>query len=56
VVRPYGADGVRVTIGAPEENNALLEFAKGWISPGEDASRAAARGEPGNWIKGDRDE
>jgi histidinol-phosphate aminotransferase len=31
VVRPYGTDGVRVTIGAPEENDALLEFAKGWI-------------------------
>ncbi|MGO9282695.1 MAG: histidinol-phosphate transaminase [Mycobacterium sp.] len=31
VVRPYGSDGVRVTIGAPEENDALLKFAKGWI-------------------------
>ncbi|MDT5356425.1 MAG: histidinol-phosphate aminotransferase [Mycobacterium sp.] len=31
VVRPYGTDGVRVTIGAPEENNALLQFAQGWI-------------------------
>jgi histidinol-phosphate aminotransferase len=31
VVRPYGADGVRITVGAPEENDALLEFAKGWI-------------------------
>jgi len=31
VVRPYGSDGVRVTIGAPEENNALLHFAQGWI-------------------------
>ena len=31
VVRPYGTDGVRVTIGAPEENNALLHFAQGWI-------------------------
>jgi histidinol-phosphate aminotransferase len=31
VVRPYGSDGVRVTIGAPEENNALLQFATGWI-------------------------
>ena len=31
VVRPYGTDGVRVTIGAPEENNALLKFAQGWI-------------------------
>jgi len=28
VVRPYGADGVRVTIGAPEENDALLRFAQ----------------------------
>jgi histidinol-phosphate aminotransferase len=31
VVRPYGADGVRVTIGAPQENSALLAFAKSWI-------------------------
>jgi histidinol-phosphate aminotransferase len=31
VVRPYGTDGVRVTIGAPEENDALLQFAQGWI-------------------------
>ena len=31
VVRPYGTDGVRITIGAPKENDALLEFAKGWI-------------------------
>jgi histidinol-phosphate aminotransferase len=31
VVRPYGADGVRITIGAPEENDALLQFAQGWI-------------------------
>jgi histidinol-phosphate aminotransferase len=30
VVRPYGADGVRVTIGAPEENDALLQFARSW--------------------------
>ncbi|MGC2654788.1 MAG: pyridoxal phosphate-dependent aminotransferase [Mycobacterium sp.] len=30
VVRPYGTDGVRVTIGAPEENNALLRFAQSW--------------------------
>ncbi|OHU99786.1 histidinol-phosphate transaminase [Mycobacterium talmoniae] len=30
VVRPYGTDGVRVTIGAPEENDALLRFARGW--------------------------
>ncbi len=31
VVRPYGTDGVRVTIGAPEENDALLRFARDWI-------------------------
>jgi histidinol-phosphate aminotransferase len=31
VVRPYGTDGVRITIGAPEENAALLQFAKDWI-------------------------
>jgi histidinol-phosphate aminotransferase len=30
VVRPYGADGVRVTVGAPEENDALLRFAHDW--------------------------
>jgi histidinol-phosphate aminotransferase len=30
VVRPYGTDGVRVTIGAPEENNALLRLAQSW--------------------------
>ncbi|MBW0012809.1 pyridoxal phosphate-dependent aminotransferase [Mycobacterium sp.] len=32
VVRPYGTDGVRITIGAPEENDALLLFARDWIS------------------------
>ena len=31
VVRPYGSDGVRITIGAPEENDALLRFAQRWI-------------------------
>jgi histidinol-phosphate aminotransferase len=31
VVRPYGQDGVRVTIGAPAENDTLLRFAQGWI-------------------------
>jgi histidinol-phosphate aminotransferase len=30
VVRPYGTDGVRVTVGAPEENGALLRFARSW--------------------------
>jgi histidinol-phosphate aminotransferase len=32
VVRPYGADGARVSIGAPEENDALLEFARDWTT------------------------
>lgn len=31
VVRPYGSDGVRVSIGAPEENDMLLKFAESWI-------------------------
>ena len=31
VVRPYGEDGVRVTVAAPHENDAFLEFATGWI-------------------------
>jgi histidinol-phosphate aminotransferase len=30
VVRPYGADGVRITIGARQENDALLRFARSW--------------------------
>lgn len=33
VIRPYGTDGVRVTVtGAPEENDAMLRFARSWIS------------------------
>ncbi|HEY2502015.1 MAG TPA: pyridoxal phosphate-dependent aminotransferase [Mycobacterium sp.] len=35
VVRPYGTDGVRVTIGAPDENDALLRFARDWITQTE---------------------
>ena len=31
-VRPFAGDGVRVTIGAPEENDAFLAFARDWIS------------------------
>jgi len=31
LVRPYGTDGVRVTIGAPQENDAFLSFATQWI-------------------------
>ncbi|BBX75479.1 pyridoxal phosphate-dependent aminotransferase [Mycobacterium shinjukuense] len=30
VVRPYGTDGVRVTVGAPDENDAFLRFARAW--------------------------
>ncbi|WP_234881140.1 histidinol-phosphate transaminase [Mycobacteroides salmoniphilum] len=30
IVRPFGTDGVRVTVGAPEENDAFLEFARTW--------------------------
>jgi len=29
-VRPYGEDGVRVTVAAPHENDAFLEFARRW--------------------------
>jgi histidinol-phosphate aminotransferase len=31
LVRPYGTDGVRVTIGAVEENDTFLAFARSWI-------------------------
>jgi histidinol-phosphate aminotransferase len=31
LVRPYGTDGVRVTVAAPEENDALLRFARDWM-------------------------
>ncbi|WP_195166740.1 histidinol-phosphate transaminase [Mycobacteroides abscessus] len=30
IVRPFGTDGVRVTIGAPMENDAFLKFARAW--------------------------
>ncbi|MGV0794722.1 histidinol-phosphate transaminase [Mycolicibacterium sp. XJ1819] len=30
IVRPYGEDGVRVTVAAPHENEAFLEFARRW--------------------------
>ena len=30
-VRPYGADGVRVTIGEPEANDRLLEVAADFL-------------------------
>jgi histidinol-phosphate aminotransferase len=32
LVRPYGQDGVRVTVAATQENDAFLEFATRWIS------------------------
>lgn len=31
LVRPYGSDGVRVTVAAPHENDAFLAFATKWI-------------------------
>lgn len=31
LVRPYGQDGVRVTVAAPHENDAFLAFAREWI-------------------------
>ena len=30
IVRPYGDDGVRVTVAAPDENDAFLDFARSW--------------------------
>ncbi len=30
IVRPYGEDGVRVTVAAPHENDAFLAFARTW--------------------------
>ncbi|WP_280825776.1 pyridoxal phosphate-dependent aminotransferase [Mycobacterium sp. OTB74] len=32
LVRPYGQDGVRVTVTVPAENDVFLEFARGWIA------------------------
>ncbi|TXI39028.1 MAG: histidinol-phosphate transaminase [Mycobacterium sp.] len=34
LVRPYGSDGARVTIGAPTENDAFLRFARDWAVEG----------------------
>ena len=34
IVRPYGDDGVRVTVAAPHESDAFLEFAKRWMASG----------------------
>jgi histidinol-phosphate aminotransferase len=31
LVRPYGSEGARVTIGARDENDAFLRFARTWI-------------------------
>lgn len=32
IVRPYGEDGVRVTVAAPDENDAFIQFAQHWIT------------------------
>lgn len=43
LVRPYGDDGARVTIGAPAENDAFLDFAGHWIAEvGHDGGTAAS--------------
>jgi histidinol-phosphate aminotransferase len=34
LVRPYGSDGVRVTVASSEQNDAFLEFARRWITAG----------------------
>lgn len=34
LVRPYGSDGARVTIGAPAENDVFLGFARSWVGAG----------------------
>ena len=31
IVRPYGEDGVRVTVASPDENGMFVEFAGRWI-------------------------
>jgi histidinol-phosphate aminotransferase len=31
IVRPYGEDGVRVTVAAPHENDTFIHFARRWI-------------------------
>ncbi len=35
VVRPFADEGVRVTIGAPQENDAMLHFVRDWIARSE---------------------
>jgi len=43
LVRPYGTDGVRVTIGAREENDVFLSFATEWINGSVRAAEAHGR-------------
>ena len=38
IVRPYGDDGVRVTVASPHENDAFLEFASRWVAGRSDRS------------------
>jgi histidinol-phosphate aminotransferase len=42
LVRPYGQDGVRVTVAAPHENDAFLNFATRWIATGGAGSQITA--------------
>jgi histidinol-phosphate aminotransferase len=38
IVRPFAGDGVRVTIGTPEENDAFLAVAETYLGPEADLS------------------
>ncbi len=38
IVRPYGQDGVRVTVASPDETDTFLEFASRWIT-GQETQR-----------------
>ena len=42
IVRPYGEDGVRVTVAAPHESDAFLDFAKRWMASGTAEHRGGA--------------
>jgi histidinol-phosphate aminotransferase len=40
IVRPFAGDGVRVTIGTPEENDTFLAAAEKYLGPEADLSHA----------------
>ena len=43
LLRPYGSDGVRVTIGSREENDAFLAFAAEWSRNSVGATQGCGR-------------